>query len=122
MSEGENIGMSSCCLSGTLHEGKPTGRVDNIGGLDTYIAEPKGGSKTKSIIFISDSKPGFLPHTHSIHFASYSTEATGTDRSVQSSAGHSLTPASLPAFILMFLIFMRAIRFQSPFSKTSNLL
>ena len=51
----ENVGMSSCCLSGALHEGKPTGRVDTIGGLPTYIAEPKDGQKTKSIIFISDS-------------------------------------------------------------------
>ncbi|KAL8918620.1 MAG: hypothetical protein Q9172_005336 [Xanthocarpia lactea] len=63
MSEGENIGMSSCCLSGALHEGKPTGRVDKIGGLDTYIAEPKGGSKTKSIVFISDIFGWEFPNT-----------------------------------------------------------
>ncbi|KAL8725116.1 MAG: hypothetical protein Q9166_007558 [cf. Caloplaca sp. 2 TL-2023] len=30
------------------------GRVDYIGGLDTYIAEPKGGSKARSVVFISD--------------------------------------------------------------------
>ncbi|KAL8997927.1 MAG: hypothetical protein Q9169_002920 [Polycauliona sp. 2 TL-2023] len=63
MSEGKNIGMSSCCLSGSLHEGKPTGRVDNIGGLDTYIAEPKDGSKTKSVIFISDIFGWEFPNT-----------------------------------------------------------
>ena len=53
----QNVGMSSCCLSGTLHEGSPTGRIDTIGGLKTYIAEPKDGQKTKSLIFISDSTP-----------------------------------------------------------------
>ncbi|KAI4266738.1 MAG: hypothetical protein L6R38_008570 [Xanthoria sp. 2 TBL-2021] len=63
MSEGKSIGMSSCCLSGALHEGKPTGRVDNIGGLDTYISEPKGGSKTKSVIFISDIFGWEFPNT-----------------------------------------------------------
>ncbi|KAL8695892.1 MAG: hypothetical protein Q9201_007912 [Fulgogasparrea decipioides] len=46
--------MSSCCLSGALHEGKPTGRVDTIGGLQTYISEPRGGAKTKTVVFISD--------------------------------------------------------------------
>lgn len=50
----ETIGMSSCCLSGAVHEGKPTGRVDTIGGLQTYIAEPKNGSTSKSVVFISD--------------------------------------------------------------------
>ncbi|KAL8764738.1 MAG: hypothetical protein Q9209_007905 [Squamulea sp. 1 TL-2023] len=55
--------MSSCCLSGALHEGKPTGRVDNIGGLDCYIAEPKGGSKTKSVVFISDIFGWEFPNT-----------------------------------------------------------
>ncbi|KAI4157905.1 MAG: hypothetical protein LQ342_007910 [Letrouitia transgressa] len=50
----ENVGMSSCCLSGALHEGKPKGREDTIGGLQTYISEPTTGSKKKSIIFITD--------------------------------------------------------------------
>ncbi|KAL8947729.1 MAG: hypothetical protein Q9222_006025 [Ikaeria aurantiellina] len=62
MSEG-NIGMSSCCLSGVVHDGKPTGRIDTIGGLDTYIAEPKDGSKTRSIVFISDIFGWAFPNT-----------------------------------------------------------
>ena len=57
----DNVGMSSCCLSGAIHEGSPTGRVDTIGGLQTYIAEPKTGSKEKSIVFISDSACALLP-------------------------------------------------------------
>ncbi|KAL8714538.1 MAG: hypothetical protein Q9220_001486 [cf. Caloplaca sp. 1 TL-2023] len=63
MSEGGNIGMSSCCLSGSLHTGKPTGRIDTIGGIDTYIAEPKNGSKARSVVFISDVFGWALPNT-----------------------------------------------------------
>ena len=48
------VGVSECCLSGKIHEAKPAGREDEIGGLATYIAEPKGGAKTKSIVFITD--------------------------------------------------------------------
>ena len=51
-----NVGMGDCCLSGHINEGKPVGREDQIGGLPVYVSEPKGGSKTKSLIFITDSK------------------------------------------------------------------
>ena len=54
MSE-QNVGMSSCCLSGQVHQGQPSGREDEIGGLSTYISEPEDHSKAKSIIFITDS-------------------------------------------------------------------
>ena len=57
----ENVGMSSCCLSGAIHDGTPTGRLDTLGGLQTYIAEPKTGSKAKSVIFISDSAQTLVP-------------------------------------------------------------
>ena len=50
------VGMSACCLSGKVHTGKPTGRIDTLGGLQTYIAEPSGGSKAQSIVFITDSR------------------------------------------------------------------
>lgn len=48
------IGMSSCCLSGSVHSGTPKGREDTIGGLDVYVAEPESKSTAKSIIFIVD--------------------------------------------------------------------
>lgn len=48
--------MSACCLSGKVHSGKPSGREDTIGGVHTYIAEPEGGSRAKSIVFITDSR------------------------------------------------------------------
>jgi hypothetical protein len=47
--------MSSCCLSGKVHGGTPTGKVETIGNLQTYVAAPKDGSKAKSIVFLSDS-------------------------------------------------------------------
>jgi len=49
-----SVGISSCCLSGKVQEGKPTGTVQTIGGLDTYVAEPENGSTAKSIVFITD--------------------------------------------------------------------
>src|SRR5690242_11743471 len=48
------VGMSSCCFSGVVHTDKPSGRIDTIGGLDVYIAEPEGGSTARSVIFVTD--------------------------------------------------------------------
>jgi len=48
------VGMSSCCLSGKIKEGQPKGREEDIGGLSTYVAEPEGGSTSKTVIFLSD--------------------------------------------------------------------
>lgn len=52
MSEG--VGMSSCCLSGKVHQGTEAGREDTIGGLPTYISEPDNKSKAKTVIFLVD--------------------------------------------------------------------
>ncbi|KAF2014722.1 dienelactone hydrolase family protein-like protein [Aaosphaeria arxii CBS 175.79] len=56
LTDGGNIGvgMSSCCLSGKVKEGKPTGIEKTIAGLNTYVAEPENGSKEKSIVFLVD--------------------------------------------------------------------
>jgi len=48
------VGMSSCCLSGSVHEGTTTGRVETIDNLQTYISAPQSGSKAKTIIFLTD--------------------------------------------------------------------
>jgi dienelactone hydrolase len=48
------IGMSACCLSGSVHDGTPKGREDNLGGLDVYVSEPENKSTAKSIVFITD--------------------------------------------------------------------
>ena len=50
----ENVGVSACCLSGKLHEGKPVGREDEIASFSTYISEPKDGSKAKTVVIITD--------------------------------------------------------------------
>ncbi|KAA6407447.1 MAG: dienelactone hydrolase family [Lasallia pustulata] len=48
------VGMSSCCLSGKIHDGTPVGHVEEIGGLQTYVSEPESKSKAKTIIFLVD--------------------------------------------------------------------
>jgi len=47
-------GLSACCVTGHLHEGTPTGTVEKIVDLDVYVTKPEGGSKAKTILFISD--------------------------------------------------------------------
>jgi dienelactone hydrolase len=37
-----------------VYEGTPTGKVEIINNLQTYIAAPKDGSKAKSIVFLVD--------------------------------------------------------------------
>jgi len=48
------VGMSECCLSGKVHDGTPTGKVETIDNLQTYVAAPQDGSKAKTIVFIVD--------------------------------------------------------------------
>ena len=55
------VGMSSCCISGKVHDGTPVGHVEEIGGLQTYVTEPESKSKAKTLIFIVDSKRSLLP-------------------------------------------------------------
>jgi len=47
-------GLSSCCVSGHIHDGTPKGTEQTIAGLPTYVASPKDGSKDKTVIFITD--------------------------------------------------------------------
>lgn len=49
------VGMKSCCLSGSVHEGTPVGHIETIAGLQTYVSEPKNKAKTKTVIFLVDS-------------------------------------------------------------------
>jgi dienelactone hydrolase len=48
------VGMSECCLSGKVHDGTPTGKIETIDNLQTYVVAPKDGSKSKSIVFLVD--------------------------------------------------------------------
>lgn len=49
------VGMNSCCLSGKVQEGKPTGKEEEINGMQTYVAAPENGDKSKTIVFLVDS-------------------------------------------------------------------
>ncbi|EJD49375.1 alpha/beta-hydrolase [Auricularia subglabra TFB-10046 SS5] len=47
--------MSFCkdCIVAVAHEGTPTGKIENIGGVDTYVALPEGDyPKDKALLFL----------------------------------------------------------------------
>ncbi|KAH6709350.1 dienelactone hydrolase family protein-like protein [Leptodontidium sp. MPI-SDFR-AT-0119] len=48
------VGMSTCCLSGQVHDGTPAGKIETIDNLQTYVAAPKDGSTAKTIVFLVD--------------------------------------------------------------------
>jgi hypothetical protein len=56
-------GISECCVSGHLHDGKPKGAIGEIAGVKTYMAIPENGSKDKTILFIADVFGYHLPVT-----------------------------------------------------------
>ncbi|KAG9310231.1 dienelactone hydrolase [Chiua virens] len=47
---------STCCFTGLKHTGDPEGRIESIGGLNTYVAEPPTtlGSHRKVLLYLSD--------------------------------------------------------------------
>ena len=58
--------MGACCLSGKLADSskKPTGKEEEIGGLQVYVARPESGSVAKSVVFLVDSAFPHLPSDH----------------------------------------------------------
>ncbi|KAK1061857.1 hypothetical protein LTR12_017261 [Friedmanniomyces endolithicus] len=56
------VGMSSCCLSGKIREGKPKGTEKDINGIPCYVAEPENGDKTKTVVFLVDIFGWTLPN------------------------------------------------------------
>ena len=42
------------CVSGTLHDGTPTGRIETIHGLPTYVTDPPdlNGAEPKGVVVI----------------------------------------------------------------------
>lgn len=50
----EQTTVSQCCVSGSIHEGTPTGNFETVGGRRTYISKPKDGSKAKTAVFLAD--------------------------------------------------------------------
>ena len=48
---------TSCCWTGIKHTGTPEGRIESLGGLDTYIAEPPAaaaGLHKKVLLFLAN--------------------------------------------------------------------
>ena len=50
------------CFSGTEHLGNPTGTIETIHGLPTYVARPKEGVTPKGIVV-------YIPDAFGIEFA-----------------------------------------------------
>lgn len=53
--------MSSCCLSGFIASGSPSGMEKEIAGTMTYVAEPESGSTKQTVIFLPDSNVPLNP-------------------------------------------------------------
>ncbi|KAF2405626.1 alpha/beta-hydrolase [Trichodelitschia bisporula] len=49
-----NHSLSSCCLSGKVRSGQPTGKEETIAGLPTYVALPESGDKSQAVFFMHD--------------------------------------------------------------------
>ena len=43
----------SCCWSGVKHTGIPIGRIEPLGGMQTYISDPPAATQ-KVILYLSD--------------------------------------------------------------------
>jgi len=43
---------ASCCFSGVKHTGTPVGRVEDLGGIQTYISEPPSAAATQKVILL----------------------------------------------------------------------
>jgi hypothetical protein len=44
---------TACCFSGLKHTGTPVGRIEDLGGMKTYVAEPPIATQ-KVILFLAD--------------------------------------------------------------------
>ncbi|KAK0203070.1 hypothetical protein DFS33DRAFT_1344773 [Desarmillaria ectypa] len=57
--------MSLCkdCISGVTHEGTPTGKIEQIGGVECYVATPTGEyPNDKVVLFLPDAFGIVLPN------------------------------------------------------------
>lgn len=98
------VGMSSCCLTGKVQEGTPKGHVETIAGLQTYVAEPKEANKSKTVIFLVDSRsssPIFILSDTNVNQS-----LVGSSRTLVCSPTSMPPTASLPTFPMS----MRATR------------
>lgn len=53
-----------CCLKGDFHSGEPTGKVEKIGGVDTYIATPDPATSNGNVLL-------YFPDAFGLHINSF---------------------------------------------------
>jgi hypothetical protein len=53
-----------CCLKGAFHTGEPTGSIEQIEGIDTYVARPHLERSNKNVIL-------FFPDAFGLHMNSF---------------------------------------------------
>ena len=56
------MSLKSCCATGSLHTGTPTGRIDKLHGLQCYIADPPNGPSKGIVVIIPDAFGWTLPN------------------------------------------------------------
>lgn len=53
-----------CCIKGHFHTGEPTGSIEQIGGTDTYVAEPDAATSNGNVLL-------FFPDAFGLHINSF---------------------------------------------------
>lgn len=56
------MSLKSCCATGSLHTGIPSGRIAKLHGLDCYIADAPAGNTKGVIVIIADALGWELPN------------------------------------------------------------
>jgi dienelactone hydrolase len=83
------------CVSGTLHTGTPTGTIETIHGLPTYIAQAPGTTPRGTIVIIPDAF-GWDFNNNRILADSYASKGPFRVLLPDFMAGWSVTPDALP--------------------------
>ena len=71
------MSLGKCCVSGSIHEGEPTGKIIELSGHRVYVATPEEGkgSKDKALLFLTDVF-GIDLINNKVRLCSYSTGVT----------------------------------------------
>ncbi|KAG0697750.1 dienelactone hydrolase [Suillus ampliporus] len=72
----------SCCWPGVKHTGTPVGRIEALGGIETYISDPPTGTATQNVIlFLADVYGPLFVNNQLLqdYFASYGYLVLGPD-------------------------------------------
>ncbi|GAA5982510.1 hypothetical protein JCM10908_006678 [Rhodotorula pacifica] len=57
------MSLGKCCVSGFKHDGTPSGKIEEINGVKTYVSVPNGDyDKTKALLFLTDIFGTALPN------------------------------------------------------------